>query len=171
MTPQAMLEERVLPGPRLRTDIIDVYVVRRMQQEVELLQVHRAEPPLAATWQPLMGHIEAGETAVDAARREMLEEVGLSREDASYLGMWALEQVHPYFLPESDSVVLSPRFVVEVSPTWVPRLNEEHDAMRWVAGHQAERFFMWPGQIAAVKEIRSLMRPGSPSATALRLHP
>ena len=73
---------------------------------------------------------------------------------------WALEGVHPYFLASLDAIVLSPRFAVEVSEGWSPRLNGEHDGFRWVNARRAERHFMWPGQIAAVRElVGSLVEP------------
>ncbi len=148
--------------PRIRADIVDVYVFRRRPEEaeagVEFLQMYREDGGLAKTWQPVIGHIEEGETAVAAAVREMEEETGLKRGEA--LGMWALEQVHPFYIARTDEVVMSPRFAVEVAADWEPRLNEEHSAHRWVAGHQAERFFMWPGQRGAVREVLEVVVKG-----------
>lgn len=139
---------------RVRSDIIDVYIFRRPPGDsFELLQLLRTDEPLKATWQPIMGHIEPGETALACALRELEEEVGLRQTDAAFLGIRALEQVHPYYLPSSDSIVLSPRFALEVARNWSPRLNHEHSAHRWVDGASPETHFMWPGQIAAVKEI------------------
>lgn len=164
--------------PRIRTDIVDVYVFRRFPDEsisrsepyIEILQLCRAAAPLAETWQPVMGHIEEGETAAACAMRELHEEVGLARGDAALVGLWALEQVHPFFMAELDAVIASPRFAAEVARTWEPCLNREHSAARWVPTHQAHRYFMWPGQLAALREITdSLLRPGSLAAEALRI--
>lgn len=163
--------------PKLRADIVDVYIFRRWPTEMagrvdtylEFLQLFREEGRLARTWQPVMGGIEAGETAHRAAVREIGEEVGLKLGDGSMLGMWALEQVNPFFLAERDEIVLSPRFAVEVKPAWEPVLNEEHSAHRWIAGHQASRYFMWPGQVAAVREVIELLRYGSEAEGLLRV--
>src|SRR4051812_1092336 len=164
--------------PAIRTDIVDVYVFRRFPSEgitrgdpyVEVLQLYRAEAPLVSTWQPVMGHVESGETGAACAWRELFEELGLQRGDAALLGLWALEQVHPYFMAELDAVILSPRFAAEVSGHWEPRLNGEHRAHRWIAAHQAHRYFMWPGQVAAVHEITQwLLKPGSLMAGATRV--
>ena len=164
--------------PTIRTDIIDVYLFRRFPSEslsrsepyVEVLQLLRNDEPLADTWQPVMGHVGTGETATECAWRELSEEVGLTRTDAALVGLWALEQVHPYFLADLDAVILSPRFAAEIVANWEPRLNGEHSASRWIASHQARRYFMWPGQVAAVHEITEwLLKPGSLVAPATRI--
>jgi dATP pyrophosphohydrolase len=161
-------------GPRVRTDIVDVYVFRRSagpgNAGVEFLQLLRAAAPLAATWHPVMGHIEAGETAVACALRELEEELGLKRDDRALMGVWALEQVHPYYVAEIDWVVLSPRFAAEVRAGWEPRINHEHTAARWVSAGEVRKKFMWPGQVAACGEIADhLLRPGSLSRDTLRV--
>ena len=82
-----------------------------------------------------------------------------------------MEQVHPFYIAAIDSVVLSPRFVVEVAPGWEPTLNAEHTAARWVDAAAASRAFMWPGQRHAIREILELLAPDSLSREALRIDP
>jgi 8-oxo-dGTP pyrophosphatase MutT (NUDIX family) len=157
--------------PTLRCDIIDVYIFRR-GAGAEFLQLLRAADSkhMPATWHPVMGHVEAGETAVACAVRELDEEVGLREGDPAWLGLWALEEVHPFFLTASDEVVLSPRFAAEVATGWRPRLNREHTSFRWVAAGDVDQTFMWPGQRAAIAEIvQSLLREGSAATAALRV--
>lgn len=171
-------------GPAIRADIVDVYVFRcregaKVAGDVEFLQLLRAKPPLDKTWHPVMGHIEAGETAVQCAVRELAEELGLrpaaaadevGGQDAALRGFWALEQVHPFFIAEIDAIVLSPRFVAEVTPGWEPTLDDSHAQHRWVPRDRVERFFMWPGQLAAIREITgSLLPDGSLSRERLRV--
>ncbi|MEM7623238.1 MAG: NUDIX domain-containing protein [Planctomycetota bacterium] len=156
-----------MPGPALRTDIIDAYVFKRNAAAVELLQCRRTQPPLAGSWHPVMGHIEPGERATDTLWRELHEELGLARSIAC--GAWALEQVHPFFLPDKDAVFLSPRFAVEVPPGWQPVLNEEHDASRWVPIAAAESDFVWPGQHASIAELRLILAPNSQLAEQLAI--
>lgn len=157
-----------MPGPTLRTDLVDCYVFRRTP-ELELLQLRRACETLTGTWQPVMGHIEENESAVRAVVRELAEEVGLDARGPLALGLWALEQVHPYFLPSRDAVMLTPRFACEVEPRWQPALNEEHDNHRWVPADRAHEFFMWPGQRAAIRELVTILTPGDPGGESLRL--
>lgn len=174
MNPQSLDEPgyRALPrgGPRVRTDIVDVYIFRRPVDHAgpaEFLQLFRASEPLARTWHPIMGHVEPGETAVETAVRELREEVGLQLEGPEFQGLWALEQVHPFYIAEIDSIVMSPRFVARVGPQWEPRLNDEHTAHRWVTEPQS---FMWPGQKRAIAEIlREIVDARSLARDALRV--
>lgn len=154
-------------GPAVRSDIIEVYIFRRGGQASEFLQLLRAAEPLKGCWHPVMGHIESGETAVAAAIRELREEVGLDPCGPAAQGLWALEQVHPFFVAAIDAIVLSPRFAAEVSPDWQPALNAEHSAARWTADPDQ---FMWPGQRAAAREVLAeIAANGSPSREALRI--
>jgi 8-oxo-dGTP pyrophosphatase MutT (NUDIX family) len=188
-------------GPRVRTDVVDVYVFCRVGPDdprerghaaqaagtsrvyegdegwpvkarpaVYFLQLLRAGPPLDATWHPVMGHVHAGETAAACALRELEEEVGLSARSPSLRGVWALEQVHPFYIAAIDAVVMSPRFCAEVDPSWSPALNAEHRAARWVREDEVDRLFMWPGQKACCREIlREIVEDASLSREVLRV--
>ncbi|MBU6413900.1 MAG: NUDIX domain-containing protein [Planctomycetes bacterium] len=156
------------PGPHLRTDVFDVYIFRVAKSGVEILQLRRAEVPLLQTWQPVMGHVEGSESTPAAMWREVEEEVGLVRTHAR--GAWALEGVHPFYLASRDAILLSVRFAIEVGAEWVPRLNHEHDAVRWVPLADVRACFMWPGQIAALDELRDcILNPNSLAREHLRL--
>jgi len=142
-----------MSGPRVRTDVVDVYVFRRIDEIVELLQLRRVEGVMAGTWQPVMGHVRDGESAPECAVRELREETGLVVGSSDWRGLWALEQVHPFYLPGRDAIMLSPRFACQAAPGWEPRLDAEHDAARWVSAAEVQTAFLWPGQRAALKEL------------------
>ncbi len=156
-------------GASLRADVIDVYIVRGSPPtSAEFLQLQRAKPPLQNTWHPLMAHCEPGESALACAIRELREEVGLDasgrRTSPDLLGLYALQGVHAYYLAALDAVVLAPRFVALVTPTWTPRLNHESAASRWVAAVDIDGRFLWPGQRAACREILDDVLPeGAPA--------
>ncbi|MFG0305616.1 MAG: NUDIX domain-containing protein [Phycisphaerales bacterium JB040] len=150
-------------APVLRTDLVDVYVFRCTTRGVELLQLRRVDDDpdephsLHGTWQPVMGHLEGDERVEDAASRELLEETGLDVRSDACVRLFALEQVHPYYLPSRNAIMLSPRLACEVVPGWEPTLNDEHDASRWVPIDEADAHFMWPGQRACLAELRTLL--------------
>ncbi|MCC7390500.1 MAG: NUDIX domain-containing protein [Phycisphaerales bacterium] len=160
-----------MPGPAIRTDIVDVYVFRRpgKGQDVEFLQLHRASGAMTGTWQPVMGHVEAGETAMRAAVRELREETGWQI-GTDTLGFWQLESLNSFFLAEQDAVMLCPGFAVEIPPTAEPTLDAAHDDHRWVRRDSTDRLFLWPGQRQAIVQIvRDILPVDSPLREILRL--
>jgi len=137
-------------GARVRTDIIEAYVVRA---ESELLLLRRATEPMQDTWQPVFGHAEGPETGAETARRELREETGLAR-GAGLAALFAVEGARPFYLPESDEIVLCPRFAALAEPGWEPALSAEHTAARWVRAGDAEAELFWPSQRETWDEIR-----------------
>ncbi len=156
----------------IRADLVTVLVFRRTAGRVEFLQLRRAAAPYAGTWQPIMGGIEAGETVVAAAVRELREETGLDRVSPALLGLWALDQVFPFFIHTLDRVILSPTLAAEAAADWAPELNAEHDASRWVPADDITESFVWPGHVASCREILDwLLRPGSAFERLRRVKP
>lgn len=169
-------------GPRVRTDIVDVYVFRRATrvlpddhgiETIQFLQMLRkggANEALGNTWQPVMGHVEAGETAAQTACRELAEETGLTPSTKEFVGLWALEQVHPFYLASQDCIVMSPRFAAEVGRGWVPTMSDEHTDHRWVWPEDVPHMFMWPGQWSACVEVETIIAdPNALARDRLRL--
>lgn len=168
-------------GPPVRTDIADLYIFRRdtdrTADSIEFLQMRRVGGAVDGTWHPVMGRIEAGETAPAAMLREAREEAELI--SADLLGFWALGGVYPAYLPPRDPllsgeladecVLLAPRLAAEVRPEWEPRLNHEHDAYRWIGRADVGASFLWPTQRAAVRELLEMLEPGSIAEPRLRL--
>ena len=163
---------------KTRTDLIQVFVFRRPTQgnapggkpgSCELLQLRRAKDPMRGSWQPVMGHADPGETAIDAAIRELREETGLGPDQASgWLGLWQLDGVHPFFIARADTIYLCPVFAAEAPGGWEPTLDDEHDAHRWVGSDALERF-LWAGQRASVRELIDEIVLNAPAAEFLRI--
>jgi dATP pyrophosphohydrolase len=152
--------------PRLVSDIVDVYPFRRGPGgAVEFLLLLRApHTRLGGTWQAVHGGIEAGETAQQAALRELREETGLRPE-----ALWQLERVNTFFMARDDCVMLCPGFAAEVAAAAPLRLSDEHTGSRWLSPPDAQAAFIWPGQRRAVREIMTEIIPGGASADALRI--
>ena len=131
----------------LRTDTVAVYVIRQTDDGPQLLQLRRVpdDDAFPSTWQTIYGHVQAGEHAADAARRELHEETGFTP-----ARFFQVEFIETIYARDDDSVCLVPVFGAEVACTAVPVLNGEHDAFRWVAVPDVDTCFLWRSQREAV---------------------
>ncbi len=162
-----------MTGPPVRSDVVDVYVFRLRRDHagsgqcprppghvgvVEFLQMRRVDKPMAASWQPVMGHIQhqtaigEGETATEAALRELQEETGY-RPGGGLVAFWQLESVNTYFLASENCIMMSPCFAAQVTAEIDPVPDLAHDSFRWVRRDHVDRCFVWPGQRLAVGYI------------------
>jgi len=121
----------------------------------EWLLLHRT-PTFDAYWHVVAGAVEPGETAAEAAARELAEETGLETvvRDLERPFAYPLAEesaaVRARFAPEVDAVRVD-AFLAEAPPGWEPRLNDEHDEYRWCSPEEAEALLFWP-------EPRELLR-------------
>lgn len=113
-------------------------------------------------WEMVHGRIEAGESAEDAARREVMEETGFPVERLYYV------TVNPFFMPVNRSVQLAMVFVA-VLPLAVAadgssdlsvRLSEEHDMARWLNASEAMMTLAWPSEHEAIRQAMWILRSG-----------
>ena len=154
-----------MPGPSIRTNIVEVYVFYRHTKdgggdELSFLQLRRSRPPMAESWQPVMGHIEAGETVVEAGLREVMEETKLSPiSDEVGRCVWQLEAVNTFFLAALDVILMCPGLAVEVSTDSTVIIDNAHDDFRWITQDQTDAQFLWPGQRAAARQIVDEIAP------------
>ena len=127
--------------PRLRSNIIAVYIVRPAEDGIKLLMLQRPETHrFAGAWQTVGGHIEEkqGETAWQAALRELDEETGLTVER-----WFRIDRPETFYNPENDTIYFVPAFVALVAANAEPTISEEHQAWRWQAPEEAAATVDW----------------------------
>lgn len=115
--------------PRVRSNIVAVYIVRPASVGIEFLMLQRPQDHrFADAWQTVGGHIEEkqGETAWQAALRELDEETGLTVER-----WYRIDRPESFYNPDNDTIYLVPAFVALVATDAEPRLSVEHQAFRW----------------------------------------
>ena len=135
----------------VRTHKIVVFVARPTAGgRHEFLQLRRVlGEPLGGTWQTVRGSIESGETAADAAVRELREETAAPPAEFYRLGT-----VETFYDIHTDAIWHSAAFFALLPAGAAVTLNEEHDALRWVDETELDRHFMWPSERPLLEEIR-----------------
>jgi 8-oxo-dGTP pyrophosphatase MutT (NUDIX family) len=119
---------------------------------------------LPGVWQPVTGKLERGETAVEAALREVREETGVRARR-----LWRLEQVAATLDPKRDVIKVISRFACELGATARVRVSAEHTAHRFVSAREAARHFLWDSQREGLAAVRSQVLRGGPRARALEI--
>ena len=119
--------------------------------ELELALVHRAK---FDDWTFPKGKIEDGESAIQAASREVLEETGIKAVFGPYLGFIEDEVDN-----EKKKVQYWMAKVPDEIPEFVP--NEEVDRLEWVNMKQARHFLTYDVERELLKFFRDSERHGN----------
>ena len=146
--------------PRLRSRFVAVYVVRRAAAGgLEFLLLQRPpEHRFAGDWQPVGGHIEEGETAWQAAAREVDEETALPIER-----WFRIDRPESFYNPENDTIYFVPAFVALTAPNAQPTLSNEHSASRWASPKEAAALTTWQNVRDSILFVaEALGDPGQP---------
>jgi len=135
---------------------VAIFVTRRARTQV--LIVHRS-PVQGSYWHVVAGGVERGETAEDAAQRELREETGL---DAPvHTRNRVVEYVYPLTEEPADrratydpsvAEVIVTCFVADAPDDWEPELDWEHDGHRWCSPQEAADTLRWPETARALAE-------------------
>jgi dATP pyrophosphohydrolase len=144
----------------VRVSLVDLYVLRGAGSALECLVLRRAAGGrCAGSWETVHGHIEDGESPVDAARRELAEETGLSPER-----LYNLSRVEAFYQHRLDEVALVPVFAAFVAPERPVRTSAEHDGFEWLRPNEAQARFAWPREARALEDVVGLLGGGDAGA-------
>jgi dATP pyrophosphohydrolase len=140
--------------PAIVSKIVEVYLFRRVGDEPQFLLLKRSSQDVLypGIWQIVTGTLEAGERAIDGAKRELQEETGLT-----IVTLWTLPGVNTFFDPASDEVHLCPMFAGEVAPGMDPHLSKEHQMSGWFDYDRARSFLVWPSQQTGLDLVNSFI--------------
>jgi len=123
----------------------------------EVLLLRRASGAFAGAWTFVMGGVEDGERATDAARRELFEETGLSP-----AALFTAGELDAFYDPVRDRIVHVPFFVAHVPPGDVVLEEDVHDDHRWVTFAQAAQLLEFSAQRRVLDEIHRAFVARSP---------
>jgi 8-oxo-dGTP pyrophosphatase MutT (NUDIX family) len=148
-----------MPAVVSRIVEVCIFAFRGGSPEFLLLRRSPAEKLYPGLWQWVSGSVEPGESAVDAARRELAEETSL-RPDA----FWIVPHVSVFYDASHDSVNLTPVFAARVPPGSVPSLSAEHAEYLWCDYPAASAMLVWPGQREALRVLNEYILAGGEAA-------
>ena len=146
-----------------RPDLVDCWIFRLGRRgvgaaadagtsDIEILLLRRSPGRiLPGLWQCVSGSLEADETPVEGALRELQEETGF--EASQIAGFFDLDQVNQFHEPSVRAIVTSAVFAARVGAADEPALSHEHDAMRWVSPAEALELAIWPAYRESIRRI------------------
>ena len=133
--------------------VVDAYVFRKVENKICFLLLKRANNKIYEhLWQGVAGKIETGESAWQAALRELNEETGLQPKH-----MFIADHVSKFYEQIGDRINLVPVFGIEVESEEV-RLSDEHTEFRWMDVDEAEETLVWSGQKKGVRTVYGMLK-------------
>ncbi|HSW87108.1 MAG TPA: NUDIX domain-containing protein [Rhabdochlamydiaceae bacterium] len=136
---------------------ISAHVVCKTQEGPRYLLLKRCGKYLTGTWQMVTGGVLEGENAMQAARREIQEETGLTPDK-----LYSADAVETFYMPTINKIAFVPVFVAFVEKMHVRLSPDEHDAFEWLSFEEAKKRLVWSEQqrcIIVVHERFVLSRP------------
>ena len=127
---------------------ISAYVICQTLEGPRYLLIRRCGKYLPGTWQMISGGIENGETATQAALREIQEETGLIP-----YALYSADAVETFYMQSNDKITLVPVFVAFVEDKNVSLSPKEHDAYEWLAFEEAKNKLIWSEQRRVISQI------------------
>jgi len=132
--------------------IIDAYIFRQTDDGFNFLLLKRAETKIYEhLWQGVAGKIEEGETASEAAIRELKEETGFEP-----VRMFVADHVSKFYETHGDRINLVPVFGIEVDQEDV-KISEEHCDFKWVNFEIAKDTLVWKGQKEGITAVNNML--------------
>ncbi|MBB65792.1 MAG: hypothetical protein CMO81_12100 [Waddliaceae bacterium] len=142
----------------LKPSCVAVFVLRRVAERVECLLLRRTGLYLDGVWQMVTGKVEEGETAWEAALRELKEETGLHAEELY------TEGVETFYMFPLDRMYSNPLFVAFVSPEAEVCIDEnEHDQFEWLPFDQVKSRLAFMTQKECLRRVEQYYINETPS--------
>ena len=151
----------------VRHDMVTVFVIRPDEAggSHEVLQLLRAKDDyIGGTWQIIRGTLEAEETYVAGALRELREESGLRPKE-----FYRLDAVESFYTAVDDTLWHAVAFCAVVGREQEVVLNAEHEGFRWIAREEIEGRTMWFSELELLKALGRTVLEGGAAKAYLRV--
>jgi 8-oxo-dGTP pyrophosphatase MutT (NUDIX family) len=141
----------------LRPDLVACWPFRvTTSGALEILLIHRApDRSYPGLWQCVTGRLETGETIVDGALREVLEETALGPDDIE--AVFETDIVNFFHEASVDGIWSEVVFAARIREEVAVTLSGEHDDARWLTPAEAHELVVWPAYHRAIDQIEWLV--------------
>ena len=148
----------------LRPDLVACWLFRvGSDRGLEILLIHHAPGrTYPGLWQCVTGRLEAAETIVEGALREVAEETGFG--PAHIEAVFETDIVNTFHERAVDALLHEAVFAARVRPEAVVALSEEHDDVRWLTPAEAHELVVWPAYHRAIEQVEWLVANPEKSA-------
>lgn len=151
--------------PKVVSDIVDIYVFRRLHARVQFLLLQRRQDvALPHTWQSFHSQILVGDTTLETVRKTVLDLCGLNVSE-----IYSADYVNQFYDEGRDAMVLAPVFAVNVSPQAPIDLGPDFRDAAWFDRDEATAHLAFSGQRWAVRHIDEIMSLGEAEASIYRI--
>ncbi len=152
--------------PNVVSRIVEICVFKSKGDEPLYLVLKRSKSDsiYPGIWQIVTGSIHEGETAVNAALRELKEETAVVP-----IKFWSVPYVNTFYVAHQDTIHHTVFFAGEVSKETEVRLSDEHESSRWLALESAKSMLVWPGQKRGVELVHEYIVGRKEAAGLLEL--
>ena len=141
--------------PQLRSDVVEVYVFRWRNGQIETLFGKRKAPqPGGAIWQSFSARIDVGEATLEAAKRAVLRSCGLQTID-----LYALDQTHQFFDHQRDMIVIAPVLAATVH-AMTPKAGPDFETVEWLDAATAVQSLFIAANRDSLRRLIELLGPG-----------
>jgi ADP-ribose pyrophosphatase YjhB (NUDIX family) len=124
-------------------------------QDGRVLIIQRAKPPLQGVWSLPGGHVDPGETAIAAARRELFEETGVEAQLEHLVGLYDFIRRDP------EGRLVAHYAIACYTGSWMAgeaTAGGDALAVRWSSLAELPALAFTPGVPEAILRARDLMK-------------
>ena len=129
-----------MPEIPIRAFLVSLVAIRKTEARHDVLLLKRTQS-LVGEWCQVAGSIEEGETAWQAALRELDEETGLKPN-----ALYSADTCEQFYEADRDAITIAPVFVAFIYSGAKVSLNYEHSEYRWVSFDEAIEMVAFGGQ-------------------------
>jgi dATP pyrophosphohydrolase len=146
--------------PRIVSDIVDTYLFRKFNGRTQFL-VLRCKPdaPAGDVWHAIHSKIEPGETAIDAARRDILRKTSLTP-----VRFYTADYIGQFYDPVSDTIVLAPTLAALIGTRAHVTISQDYMDYAWCDLEETTARLIWSAQRWAVRHIHDIIVLGEDEA-------